>query len=189
MIDIREGIAESAAAIGKGDLEIMFDILYQRFHDDPTTVLEVGLFHCGLTALLYRYLNILRYVGIDNNSRPEDVPEFDTRMNFLWEHDSNDPKSVLDTKEILGNNSVDFLFIDGGHQYNTVFNDYEMYSPLVHDGGIIGFHDIHLNSSGGQVKPLWDRLKTQYQYVEISCNAESTGIGLLFKNERLKIVA
>ena len=37
---------------------------------------------------------------------------------------------------------VDFLFIDGDHDYAGVSSDYAMYSPLVREGGLIAFHDI-----------------------------------------------
>lgn len=35
----------------------------------------------------------------------------------------------------------DFLFIDAGHRYTDVEQDYEHYSKLVRSGGIIAFHD------------------------------------------------
>jgi len=38
---------------------------------------------------------------------------------------------------ILGSRKLDFLFIDGDHSYEGVRRDFEMYSPLVREGGII----------------------------------------------------
>lgn len=37
---------------------------------------------------------------------------------------------------------IDFLFIDGNHDYDSVFRDYEQWSPLVKKGGYIAFHDV-----------------------------------------------
>jgi predicted O-methyltransferase YrrM len=37
--------------------------------------------------------------------------------------------------------SIDFLFIDGGHDYNNVINDFDRYSKLVSPGGLIVFDD------------------------------------------------
>jgi predicted O-methyltransferase YrrM len=37
---------------------------------------------------------------------------------------------------------VDFLFIDGDHTYEGVKQDFEMYSELVAEDGIIALHDI-----------------------------------------------
>lgn len=45
-------------------------------------------------------------------------------------------------KAWLGNNQLDFLFIDGDHTYEGVKLDYEMYSPFVRQGGLIAFHDV-----------------------------------------------
>jgi len=42
----------------------------------------------------------------------------------------------------LNGEPLDFLFIDGDHTYEGVKRDFEMYSPLVRNGGIIAFHDI-----------------------------------------------
>lgn len=36
---------------------------------------------------------------------------------------------------------IDFLFIDGSHEYEDVVRDYELWSPKVRDGGRIAFHD------------------------------------------------
>ena len=36
----------------------------------------------------------------------------------------------------------DFIFVDGGHDYETVQNDYEKYWPMVRPGGVMAFHDI-----------------------------------------------
>ncbi|MFW5929581.1 MAG: class I SAM-dependent methyltransferase, partial [Halobacteriota archaeon] len=37
---------------------------------------------------------------------------------------------------------VDFLFVDGDHSYEGVKQDFEDYSRLVNDGGVVAFHDI-----------------------------------------------
>lgn len=37
---------------------------------------------------------------------------------------------------------IDFLFIDAAHTREDVTRDYELWSPFVRSGGLIGFHDI-----------------------------------------------
>lgn len=54
--------------------------------------------------------------------------------------------STLDSTEnsladILAGRKIDFLRIDGGHDYNTVKNDHVRYSKYVRSGGLIAFHD------------------------------------------------
>jgi hypothetical protein len=55
------------------------------------------------------------------------------------------------------------LFIDADHRYDGVRRDYELYSPLVRDGGLIAFHDIRPNVQDAetQVYRLWDELKAK----------------------------
>jgi len=41
-----------------------------------------------------------------------------------------------------GDKAIDFIFIDGSHQFLDVLKDYEQSLPLVKDGGWIAFHDV-----------------------------------------------
>ena len=57
----------------------------------------------------------------------------------------------------LGNDSVDLLFIDGGHTFDVVRKDIELYVPLVKPGGIVSFHDF--NSSGDVARAVWEEVQ------------------------------
>lgn len=52
------------------------------------------------------------------------------------------PETIAKVKAAFGENKLDFLFIDGGHDYKTVKADFENYSPLVKPGGLVAFHDM-----------------------------------------------
>lgn len=60
----------------------------------------------------------------------------------LIEGSSHDIPNVEKVKEILGEEKLDFLFIDGDHSESGVLKDFELYKGFVRDGGIIAFHDI-----------------------------------------------
>lgn len=95
--------------------------------------------------------------------------------------DSSQKKSTCKkVAEILNNQQLDFLFIDGDHRYEAIKVDFELYSPFVKAGGIIGFHDIGENEEGGG-KIFWEEIKRKYNFKEIlkEQNKEK-GIGLLF---------
>lgn len=90
--------------------------------------------------------------------------------------------------------SLDLLFIDGDHTLEGVTKDWEMYSPLVQDGGLVVFHDIVDHSETFptcQVKPLWDELKKGHEFYEFIDSTDSGvmpqvgpqwgGIGVLVK--------
>jgi len=97
-------------------------------------------------------------------------------------------------KELFGGETVDLLFIDGGHNYECVRRDYELYGPLVQPGGLIAFHDIaHPGTRGGSkgggcgVGYFWRELKEQalpgitYREVVRSWQQGWGGIGILVK--------
>lgn len=98
--------------------------------------------------------------------------------------DSHTQKTLEEVKAILNGRKIDFLSIDGDHSYKGVKKDFEMYSPLVRNGGIIEFHDIvlHPPETGCEVSKFWSEIKERYKYIEIvkDRNQRWAGIGLLF---------
>jgi predicted O-methyltransferase YrrM len=76
----------------------------------------------------------------------------------LIRDDSHDARILARTRQLFGDEPIDFLFIDGDHSYEGVKRDFEMYGPLVRPGGIIAFHDITYIAQVGQ---FWDELKAQ----------------------------
>ena len=63
---------------------------------------------------------------------------------------------------------IDILIIDGDHSYEGVKKDFEMYSPLMSNGGLIFFHDIrfHPFNHGCEVNLFWRKLKEKYEVQE-----------------------
>lgn len=102
--------------------------------------------------------------------------------------DSHKIETMNEIKAILDGKEIDFLFIDGDHTYEGVKRDFEIYSTLVKDGGIIALHDIvsgPLENVGG-VHKFWQEIKTQYKSEEIveDWRQGGYGIGLLFYEKR-----
>lgn len=104
---------------------------------------------------------------------------------YLIRDDSHSPSTLKKVQQILDGRKVDFLFIDGDHSYEGVKKDFEMYSPLVREGGIIAFHDIVLGPeyNVGGVPRFWKEIKRKYKYKEIvkDWNQNGWGIGIIFK--------
>jgi predicted O-methyltransferase YrrM len=103
---------------------------------------------------------------------------------YLIRRDSHDPQTLHEVKRILGGERVDLLFIDGDHTYLGVKRDFEMYSPLVREGGIIAFHDIVPGppENVGGVPEFWNQIKAKYEHLEIvrDWSQGGFGIGVLF---------
>lgn len=84
------------------------------------------------------------------------------RVEFL-QMDSQDPATRATLLRILGGRKIDLLFIDGDHSYAGVKKDFDNYSPLVAEDGVIALHDIapHI-IIGCEVDRLWHELKRRF---------------------------
>ena len=164
------------------------------------TVLEVGT---ALGGTFYCWIQIaspdalLLSVDLPHGSYsarhgdPETTPERlraaakpGQRTHFI-RCDSHDSNTLEQTKAELGGREVDFLFIDGDHTYEGVRSDFEMYAPLVRDGGVVAFHDVvmHLPSALCEVRQLWQELKPVYkehwEFIDRSYEPDICGIGAI----------
>ena len=45
------------------------------------------------------------------------------------------------------------FFIDGNHAFEAVLKDYEQWSPLLRDGGVIAFHDVVMGTDPDPAGP------------------------------------
>jgi len=86
----------------------------------------------------------------------------------LLRRDSHDESTRQAVLSILAGRRIDFLFIDGDHSYEGVAKDFEMYGPLVANGGVIAFHDIvpHPKLPECEVDRFWDDIKHKYPHHE-----------------------
>ena len=123
-----------------------------------------GLFGGGYTD---EQLEVLRGYGLPGQS-----------LHFL-RTDSQEPATRDAVVSVLGDQGIDFLMIDGDHRYEGVRRDFELYAPLVRQGGLIAFHDIlpHPQQPLCQVDKLWNELKDRHDYAEFLDPREDWGAG------------
>ena len=96
---------------------------------------------------------------------------------FCLNSDSKDPYAISQVGILMP--SIDFLFIDGGHDYETCKSDWDNYSPLVRPGGMVAFHDLGAEWPG--VRPVWEMARKGHKNVEIVESPNQWGIGVLWK--------
>ena len=98
--------------------------------------------------------------------------------------DSHKQESVGQVKSILGERSIDFLFIDGDHTYDGIKQDFDLYSPLLAPTGLMAFHDIATEEGHENygVTRFWQEVKQGRNAIEIIEQPLRgfAGIGVLF---------
>lgn len=187
--------------------------------EKPQSVLEIGTAKGGTFYIWSRYLNSVnsiisldlpggRFGGGYDEQKMNIFREFNTSIDMEFVRDNSHHKDTFEEVASRAGEGVDFLFIDGDHTYEGVKQDFEMYSQLVNDGGIIALHDIatHPNNrdvvqrreqnvediedrhlSWGESSPdcnvdqLWNELVEEYETEEIISHPKQTwaGIGIV----------
>lgn len=149
----------------------------------PRSVLEIGVANGGsLREWAQVAADDAVVIGVDIGV-PEMFAAKEKQQVHLIAGNSHSPETM---RLITGiQKSFDFLFIDGGHEYENVKADFEMYSPLVVKGGIIAFHDIvpGPRANVGGVPEYWQELKALLpNHLEIVKDwaQGGYGIGILF---------
>lgn len=134
----------------------------------PTRILEIGV-QSG--ASLRVWSDIAgpegQVFGLDLNDTAQRM-EFNTKPTMII-GDSSVPKTISKVKELIS--ELDFLFIDGDHYGNGPQSDWDNYSPLVRKGGMVAFHDTHIN----EIKTVFNRINYRKEIYD-----HQFGIGVIF---------
>jgi predicted O-methyltransferase YrrM len=207
LLDIAFGFDSFGITIVPGQVRDEIGGLLRRLHEEPPRrMLEIGTCTGGSLFLF------AQVAAPDAHVISVDLPDGDFGGGYpawktplyrsfaqplqrldLLRADSHDPATVEQVDSLLGGEQLDFLFIDGDHSYDGVKQDFESYSPLVREGGLIGFHDIAappgrgpvIDSDGslllvGDVPDYWKSIRARYPSEEFVAAAEGCfGIGLL----------
>jgi len=166
----------------------------------PKTVLEIGTAYGGTLFLLTRVSHpdaILVSVDLPIDDSPAERParfgggnyaprkplyqsfaRDEQRVVFLAA-DSHSPRTLAKIRQVLAGRELDLLFIDGDHSLEGVRRDFEMYAPLVRDGGIIALHDIvdGPEEDVGGVPEFWRSLR-HLETTELVEDREQGGYGI-----------
>lgn len=157
--------------------------------ENPRTAVEIGTARGGSLYVLARRLDAAEtLVSVDNAAVHDQRGQFFEA--FASEKEvctvtgsSHRPRTVERVRRALPNDEIDFLFIDGDHSYSGVKRDFELYEPLVADGGIVAFHDVvETENPNMGVPQFWRDVREEYDSREIvrPPDSERGGIGVLF---------
>ena len=73
---------------------------------------------------------------------------------------SQAPDTFAEVKRILSGRPIDFLHIDGAHDYKSVKRDWELYSALLAPTALCAFHDISREHKGS--RRFWREISREY---------------------------
>lgn len=159
----------------------------------PKTVLEIGTARGGTLFLFARVAaQDAEMISIDlpegpfGGGYPEWLAPIITsfagpgqRIDLL-RADSHSPETLAEVERILAGRALDFLFIDGDHEYDGVKADFNMYSGLVRKNGLIALHDIVPGdpSMVGGVPRFWNEVKVGRETTEVFKDIGQGGFGI-----------
>ncbi len=139
-------------------------------------IVEIGVYRNGTNSSTHIFINNKKhntlYLGIDIIDKA-----FLNNINnnqYTLKTNSSNYDEIVTYLHSIGQNSIDYLFIDGYHSINQVLKDWE-FTRLLSDNGIVGFHDTtyHLGPS-----LFIEALNPDIWKTETHCNNSSDwGIG------------
>lgn len=138
-------------------------------------IVELGSGH-NQQKDFYEKLFDAEHIGIDIKRR--------YRPDILG--DTGNLATLNHLKKRLAGRPINLLFIDGGHKYETIKNDYELYGPLTKN--IIAFHDIKCPLDDVEAKLFWPEVciaeskSTKIEFY-IERKRPNMGIGLLIRED------
>ena len=142
---------------------------------NPQRVLEIGSLFGGTLKKWIEFAPVgAIIVSVDVIPNPDYFPTEDIlHWRSRWPVWARKARVNLETIYGNSNNNAtvervskfapfDFIFVDGGHEYATVANDYAIYSKLLRADGVIAFHDIaypNRNDRSVDVGRWWRNIK------------------------------
>jgi predicted O-methyltransferase YrrM len=156
LIDLAYGFDSFGTQIRPGQSRFEIRALLEALREQPPSrILEIGTARGGslfLFAQLAAPAAHVISVDLPHGEFGGGYPEWKTPLYEAFARpgqrldliraDSHAASTVDHVRGLLGGAPLDFLFIDGDHEYDGVRADFEAYSALVRPGGLVGLHDI-----------------------------------------------
>jgi len=140
----------------KGDIRPMMRRFYNEYDKKEDIVgVEIGT-QRGINALnILENFNIKMLYLIDSYFSYDGYPEsllensYDAAKKRLESY-NNKTFIIKKSEDALQDvpDKLDFIYIDGNHEYEYVKKDIQLWYPKIVDGGYIGGHDFNMNFPG-----------------------------------------
>ncbi len=138
----------------KGMIDLLIELKETLPPNTPKTMIEIGSY-MGESTMMFASMGLFKTIhSIDPHTGTE---KFNELHGHTWDDVKREYK--LNTRYFDNiihyedysynvvnkflNKSIDFIYIDAEHTYESVKKDLELYLPKLKVGGIIGGHDYH----------------------------------------------
>jgi predicted O-methyltransferase YrrM len=178
-INPKEDIVNSKPQVIQQVKEELYDFLNLILNHKVKKILQIGLGHFGSTQFC---LNLIcdKIVTVEYDSK--NISNYSDREKLYNQNkeifiygDSTDENII---KQVADLGLFDCVFIDGNHSYEYVKKDYENYSKLVKEGGIIAFHDAKLDAERYGTPKVLNEINKNFNIIDYS---NEVGIAYTFK--------
>lgn len=150
----------------------------------PKVYVELGLYQCELFNKVLPFAD--RLIGVDLSNQAGQYMRKSPKATFI--NSTTQEYCHLAKSNGL---SIDMLFIDANHSYQSVMDDFHAYFPLVKDDGIILLHDGYPKDAnhaepgycGDCYKAIEELSKSRQEYEMVTI---PTHPGLTVVRKRLK---
>lgn len=112
-----------------------------------TKGVEVGVCDGRFSDLMLKTIPNLHLTCVDN-WRGQWAPAFEKAQKLLGDRAYLYKGRSVDIANTIEDNSLDFVYIDGAHDYTNVRADIEAWTPKVREGGIVSGDDYYLTRHG-----------------------------------------
>lgn len=149
------------------DYEDVFDLVLSRAKNGDRFV-EIGVWKGGSTAYMgVEILNSRKKIYYDAIDTFSGSTEHGDVSNWLYEETIKNLRPIIKIKIVniiqgysldvvnkYNDESIDFCYIDGSHEYDDVKKDILSYLPKIKKGGIIAGHDYNKEDWKGVVRAV-----------------------------------
>jgi len=135
----------------------------KRLPKGKATVLEIGTGYARSTVFMAETNPELEIYTIDELTAPSlglgnEKEKCRAIINTNIRNYPNIHFIEADSRTVVWDKEVDFIFIDGKHEYEFIKSDFQRFYPYLKKGGIIAFHDYTVTREGFAVKKYLDEI-------------------------------
>ena len=154
-------VCELLYNIHKDDFKYIGLDLFEKSKENDTEVIPNTKFNNPLKKFYFQYLKRQDPYSLDAVN--DLLKKFKSNVHLI-KGNSNKILKQLDLTK------VDFVFLDGGHHYDTVQNDLESCTEVIKNNGVVLCDDYNLGSAPGVKKAIDEYVLSNKYNCEIVCD-------------------